>query len=121
MNLSKKRKLATIVTLSVMIVAVVATACILTVPNFYRGGEDNVPTSTAAYGMKAPAYNNSTASMVYVSMKDGSDDGDIRVLFPNTIYLDKTESLSDAGYYILYNTWSNPSSGDKARDRKSVV
>ena len=114
MNLSKKRKLATIVTLSVMIVAVVATACILTVPNFYRGGEDNVPTSTAAYGMKAPAYNNSTASMVYVSMKDGSDDGDIRVLFPNTIYLDKTESLSDAGYYILYNTWSNPSSGDKA-------
>ncbi len=114
MNLSKKRKLATIVTLSVMIVAVVATACILTVPNFYRGGEDIVPTNTAAYGMKAPAYNNSTASMVYVSMQNGSDDGDIRVLFPNTIYLDKTESLSDAGYYILYNTWSNPSSGDKA-------
>lgn len=38
MNLSKKRKLTAIITLSVMLVAAVATACILTVPSLYRGG-----------------------------------------------------------------------------------
>ncbi|MDE6372584.1 MAG: hypothetical protein K2L61_03460, partial [Clostridia bacterium] len=117
MNLIKRRKLTAIITLSVMLVAAVATACILTVPNLYKGGEDVVPTNTAtAYGMGQAKYTSDTTSMVYVDItgKNSGDSGDLRVLFPKTIYLDKTESLTDAGYYILYNAYSNIGSTDES-------
>ncbi|MDE7348698.1 MAG: hypothetical protein K2N53_03455, partial [Clostridia bacterium] len=109
MNLSKKRKLTAIITLSVMLVAVVATACILTVPNLYRGGEDVVPTNTANdYGIQAPVYDKNTAAMAYCDLTNG-DKGSIKVLFPKTIYLDKTESLDEVGYNIYYNVYSETS------------
>ena len=46
MNSVKKRKIAAFVTLSVMLVAVVATACILTAPSLYKD-EGITPTNPA--------------------------------------------------------------------------
>lgn len=116
MNLSKKRKLTAIITLSVMLVAVVATACILTVPNFYKG-EDVVSTNTAntAYGMNQVSYTTSNASAVFADLSSDGNFADLKILFPNNIYLDKSENLRDVGYYFAYDAYVKSKNGENDR------
>ena len=68
MNSAIKKKLAAIVTASILMVAVVVTACVLYVPGLYNGGD--VPTSNTedggVFGMNKVTYDSSNSGLVYV-------------------------------------------------------
>ncbi len=98
MNSVKKRKIAAFVTLSVMLVAVVAAACILTAPSLYKD-EGITPTNTAAYGMDNVTLNSSNTAVAMSSFNN--HEGDARIMFPTSIYMDRSENLSDIGYYFF--------------------
>ena len=134
MNLSKKRKIAAFVTVAIMVVATVATACVLTAPigsnsnsglgtnDYYYNNDATTPTQTIGRpGLEiapAAAYNTSNASVVYANLTSGNDQGYAKILYPNNIYLDKTENLTNGAYYFAYNTyqWTNNRSFVNPRD-----
>lgn len=113
MNLAKKSKVIAAVLVAVTIIALVATICVFAIPRSYKGGENAA--TTLAYGMSSVSYNTSNASVAFVDLKSGSDAADLRVLFPNAIYLDKTETLQDVGYFIAYDAWALSSNGQNDR------
>ncbi|MDE5755715.1 MAG: hypothetical protein K2I23_01340, partial [Clostridia bacterium] len=116
MKLSKGRKITAWVTLSIMLVAIAVTACILTVPHLYRG-EDVEPTNTAttAYGMSGVTYTTSNTKAVFADLNSGNDKADLKILFPTDIYLDKSENLRDVGYYFAYDAYALSKSGSNDR------
>ncbi len=109
MKLSKGRKITAFVTLSILLVAVVTTACLLTVPATYRNPEAIGPTNTSAspqYGINQYVPSTSNASVAYIDVSSNGEGGYVKVLYPSVIYMDKTENLTDSGYYIAYDSYS---------------
>ncbi len=109
MKLSKGRKITAFVTLSILLVAVVTTACLLTAPATYRNPEAIGPTNTSAspqYGINQYVPSTSNASVAYIDVSSNGEGGYVKVLYPSVIYMDKTESLTDSGYYIAYDSYS---------------
>lgn len=118
MKISKGRKITAFFTLSIMLVAIVAvTAGVLTntVPKTYQG-EDVAPTTTALnYKIDQAEYTLSNASLAYLTFYSGQDGADLKILFPNTIYIDNSENLSDTGYYFAYDVWVKSKNNYKNR------
>lgn len=102
MNLTKRNKVIALITVAVMVVAV-ATACILFLPDYNKDNDVPITSTANNYGIKQAAYTADNASIAYASKSEG----DLRVLFPNKIYMDKSENLEDTGYYIGYDAWTN--------------
>ena len=113
MNLAKKSKVIAAVLVAVTIIALVATICVFAIPRSYKGGENAA--TTLAYGMSSVSYNTSNASVAFVDLKSGKDEAELRVLFPNAIYLDKTETLQDVGYFIAYDAKAKSNNGQNDR------
>lgn len=110
MNSAIKKKLAAIVTASILMVAVVVTACVLYVPGLYNGGD--VPTSNTedggVFGMNKVTYDSSNSGLVYVSLKENAY---LAMQFPTKIFIDKSETLQQAGYYYQVRAHFNGGRG----------
>ncbi|MDE6276274.1 MAG: hypothetical protein K2M75_07075 [Clostridia bacterium] len=110
MKISKGRKITAWVTLSIMLVAVVAvTAGVLTnVPKTYQDNDVAMATTALNYTIDQASYGFDNVSIAYFTLdkNNGSDKGDLKVLYPKTIYIDKSENLTNAGYYFAYDGWS---------------
>ena len=109
MNSIRKRRITAIVTLSVMLIATVAAVGILCAPDASSGGGAVVAPS--AYNMGKVQYSKDNTSIAFVNLASDGNAGYARILFPNAIYLDVSESLSDAGYYIAYDLYADAKNG----------
>lgn len=126
MNLSKKRKITAFVTVAITVVAIVTAACVLTAPNWgqsadtYNNVESAPPVRTAigdsTLKINPAVYSASNTNVVFMDVyKADSDVGWAKILYPKKIYLDKSEDLEDAKYYVAYNTYAQSNSGNLDR------
>ncbi|MBD5100781.1 MAG: hypothetical protein HDT29_05930 [Clostridiales bacterium] len=120
MNSLTKRKLTAVV-VSIMLIAAVVTTGILCAPNLHKSNPDvglsNLDTriteySNSAFGIKKVGqYNATNSKVIRISdTADGSYGADI--WYPTAIYLNKGESLQDAGYYFYFQCHSSTGSYD---------
>ena len=91
MNSIRKRRITAIVTLSVMLIATVAAVGILCAPDASPG--DGAVVTPSAYNMGKVQYSKDNTSIAFVNLSDGKDEADVRILYPNAMYLDVSESL----------------------------
>ncbi|MDE6211838.1 MAG: hypothetical protein K2G42_07695 [Clostridia bacterium] len=129
MNLTKKSKLTALIIVAVMCLAIIITASVIFVPNFYKGDDTGVNLDTVAidahasyenggYGMTSKVtYTNSNVGAVIrdfgMTRQPNNDSaaeaGFAKILYPKEIYMDVTENLSDLGYcFVAEVQYNNP-------------
>ncbi|MDE6275548.1 MAG: hypothetical protein K2M75_03310 [Clostridia bacterium] len=111
MNLTKKSKLAALITVAVTCLAIIITACAVFAPNAYKGEDTSLTTTdinphtdyeSGGYGMSSKVqYTNSNTGAVMHDFNGAGDAGYVKILFPKTIYMDVTEDLSSLGYCFV--------------------
>ncbi len=106
MNSLTKRKI-TAVAVSLMLVVAIVTTCILCAPRFDNNndgvvGVSNTDVSYTQYTQKLTRlYNRDEASVIHITDQDNSAYG-VDIIYPKDIYVDKSENLSDIGYYFYF-------------------
>lgn len=121
MNINKKGKLVTLLTVAIMCVAIVAAACLIFVPN-KRDDLEVTPTAADPYSnYDSGAYGGYGMSkemtfdknnMALVLAKENSDDH-VWIYFPTEIYMDVTEDLATLGYfYRMYFHYGGSGNSD---------
>lgn len=117
MNLTKRCKVTAFITSVIMLAAIVVAAYIFTIPKLYKSEDINLSTTATMYGSEAASYSASNTFTTYSALSEG----DLRILFPQKIYIDKNENLEDTGYYIAYDAWGSVTSWGQTKTSRIYV
>ena len=102
---SVRKKIFSLCIVSVMIVAALATVITLqtsTTTPITGGADNDIKLNELATAFNTPkaSYNTSNAAFVLGLLDESKADAWYEMLYPKKIYIDKTETLKDAGYYV---------------------